>query len=216
MAEEVIQGTPEWFQQRLGRATGSNFDACLAQGKGNAEASTRAQYRVRLAVERLTGKVMESGFKSAAMDQGTEREPFARMAYEIATGQIVKEVSFVQHKKLMAGVSPDGEVGDDGMVEFKCPSPAVHWDYLHLVNTPPAAYKAQVYGQMWVTGRKWVDFCTFNPDFPEPLQLHIVRVHRDEEIIRNMEAGITKFLVDVDTTYREMKMLAEARARLLV
>lgn len=212
MPEEIIQGTDAWFAQRLGRATGSNFDACLAQGKGNAEAATRAQYRVRLAVERLTGKVMESGFKSSAMNHGTETEPFARMAYEAATGYMVQETSFIQHDFLMAGVSPDGLVVEDGMVEIKCPTPAVHWEYLKLVSEPPAAYKWQVYGQMWVTKRKWVDFVSFNPDFPEPLQLHVVRVHRNDAIIQELNSGVTKFLYDVDATVVEMKAMAAARS----
>lgn len=212
MPDEIIQGTPEWFAQRLGRATGSNFDACLAQGKGSAEAATRAQYRVRLAVERLTGKVMESGFKSAAMNHGTETEPFARMAYEARTGYMVQETSFVPHQFLMAGVSPDGLINADGMVEIKCPTPAVHWEYLKLTNEPPAAYKWQVYGQMWITERKWVDFVSFNPDFPESLQLHIVRVHRNETLIQELNSGVAKFLYDVDATVKEMKALAEARS----
>ncbi len=212
MSEEVIQGTPEWFALRLGKATGSNFDACLAQGKGSAEAATRAQYRVRLAVERLTGKVLEGGFKSSSMQHGTKTEPFARLAYEAKTGNLVQEVSFVPHQFLMAGVSPDGLVDDDGMVEIKCPTPAVHLDYLGLVSEPPAAYKWQVYGQMWVTGRKWVDFVSFNPDFPEPLRLHIVRVHRNEALIQELHSGVTKFLFDVDKTVEEIKAMAKARS----
>ena len=201
---EIIQGTDEWKQLRLGRATGSNFDACLAKGKSNAEAVTRRNYRIRLALERLTGKVMESGYKSAAMTTGTEREPYARMAYEAHTGYIVDEVPFIQHPYLMAGVSPDGLVNDDGLVEFKSPSPAVHWDYLQLTDEPPAEYWAQVIGQLWITGRKWVDFASFNPDFPEELQLHVVRIHRDESVIREFEQGIEKFLFDVNTTHKQM------------
>lgn len=211
MSDEIVQGTPEWLALRLGRATGSNFDACLAQGKGNAEAATRAQYRVRLAIERETGVVAETAFKSAAMQHGTEHEPFARMAYEAATGNIVQEVSFVPHDTLMAGVSPDGLVNHDGLVEFKCPTPAVHWDYLHLNSQPPAAYKAQVYGQMWITGRRWCDFVSYNPAFPDPLQLHIVRVHRDENYINELAEGVAKFLVDVEKTVLEMRDLAARR-----
>lgn len=212
MSDLIVQGSPEWLALRLGRATGSNFDACLAKGKGNAEASTRAQYRVRLAVERMTGKVMETGYKSAAMQQGTEREPYARMAYEAATGHLVEEVPFVQHPFLMAGVSPDGLIGSDGLVEFKSPTPAVHWDYLHLdEGQPPSEYKWQVYGQMWVANRSWCDFVSFNPDFPPELQLHIVRVHRNEELIAELDAGVAKFLRDVDLTVAEMRALAAAR-----
>ena len=210
--EDIIQGTDEWQELRRGRATGSNFDACLAQGKGSAEAATRAQYRVRLAIERITGKVIENNFKSPAMLGGTEQEPFARMAYESRTGHIVEEVPFIKHDFLMAGVSPDGLIGDDGMVEFKCPTPAVHWSYLQLTNKPPSEYKAQVYGQLWVAKRKWCDFVSYNPLFPEALQLHIVRLYRDEDYIRELNDGVSKFLYDVDKTVVEMEALAKQRA----
>lgn len=208
---DVIQGTAEWLQLRCGRATGSNFDACLAKGKGGAEATTRRNYRVRLALEQITGKVMESGFKSSAMDQGTEREPYARMGYESRTGHIVQEVAFVPHSFLMAGVSPDGLVGEQGMVEFKCPTPAVHWEYLQLTGEPPSEYKAQVMGQMWVTGRKWCDFVSYNPDFPEELQLHVVRVARDKFYIAQLDAEVTLFLRDVTKTVSEIRALASQR-----
>lgn len=210
---DVIQGSDEWLQLRCGRATGSNFDACMAKGKGNAEATTRRNYRVRLALEQITQKVMESGFKSSAMDQGTEREPFARMGYEARTGHIVEEVAFVPHRFLMAGVSPDGLVGEHGMVEFKCPTPAVHWEYLQLNGEPPSEYKAQVMGQMWVTGRKWCDFVSYNPDFPEELQMHVVRVMRDEAYIAQLDADVTKFLRDVTDTVAEIRLLASQRVQ---
>ena len=208
---EIIQGTDEWKALRLGNATGSNFDACMAKGKGSAEAATRRNYRIRLALERITGKSHESTFKSAAMDTGTEREPFARMAYESHTGYIVKEVPYIAHKFLRAGVSPDGLIDDGGMVEFKCPTPAVHWEYLGLVDQPPSEYRAQVMGQLWVSGRKWVDFASYNPDFPEALQLHVVRVYRDEAYIQTLENEVSKFLADVEATVREISALELAR-----
>lgn len=213
MADQIQQGTPEWFALRLGKATGSNFDACLAKGKGTAEATTRRNYRVKLALERLNGAVISSNFKSAAMEQGTEREPYARLAYENATGRLVEEVPFVPHKFLMAGVSPDGLVGDDGLLEIKCPSPATHWEYLKLTTEPPAEYKWQVYGQMLVTGRKWCDFASYSSEFPPELQLHVVRVNWDDAVISELDAGLSKFLHDVDTTLREMKEMVSQRVQ---
>lgn len=210
--QDIKQGDPGWFALRLGKATGSNFDACLAKGKGTAEATTRRNYRIKLALERLNGSVISSGFKSSAMEQGTEREPYARLAYEDATGNLVEEVPFVPHKFLMAGVSPDGLVGDDGLVEIKSPSAPVHWDYLQLKDGEvPDAYHSQVVGQLWITGRKWVDFVSYSPEFPAELQLHIVRYQRDEKVIAEFDAGISKFLRDVDLTVAEMKALAVAR-----
>lgn len=207
---EIIQGSEAWFALRLGRATGSNFDAVLSKGKAGAEAVGRRNYRIRLALERKTGKVLEHGFKSQAMQDGNEREPFARMGYEARTGNFVKEVSFVPHKFLQAGVSPDGMVNDDGLVEIKCPTQAVHWEYLQL-NDCPSEYKAQVQGQLWVTGRQWCDFVSYNPDFPEELQLHVVRVLRDEPYIKNLEAEVSRFLAEVTVTIKEIEALAAER-----
>ena len=146
------------------------------------------------------------------MQHGTETEPLARMMYEAATGYIVDEVPFIQHKFLMAGVSPDGLIGGDGLVEFKCPTPAVHWGYLQLqAGEVPSEYWAQTTGQMWCSGRQWVDFVSYCPEFPPELQLHIVRYQRDEKVITEFDAGISKFLRDVDLTVAEMKALAVAR-----
>lgn len=210
---EIIQGTDEWFELRRGLATGSHFAEVMAQGKGGAESTTRRNYRMRLALEIVTGKLQDAGFKgNAHTERGNEREPFARMSYESLTGNIVTEVPFIKHKYLECGVSPDGLVGDDGMTEFKCPIPAIHWEYLQLTDRPPAEYKWQVYGEMWVADRQWNDFVSYCEEMPEPLQTHIVRVHRDDKIIAELEAGVSKFLAEVRVTVKEIQELAEKKA----
>ena len=213
MSEIVEQGSPEWFELRRGLATGSHFSDVMANGKGNAEATTRRNYRMRLALEIVTGKVISDGFKgNSHTERGKELEPFARMAYESITGNIVEETDFIKHKYLAAGVSPDGMVGDDGMVEFKCPIPAVHWEYLQLNGQPPAEYKWQVYGEMWVAERKWNDFVSHCEDMPESLKTHITRVHWDDKIIAELEAGVSKFLAEVRVTVKEIQELATKKA----
>lgn len=212
MTEEIMQGSEAWFALRLGRATGSNFDAVLSKGKGSAEATGRRNYRVRLALERVTGKALEPGFTSRAIEDGKEREQWARMGYEEKTGAIVHELAFVPHKFLQAGVSPDGVVSTDGLVEIKCPTQAIHLEYLSLFGESPTEYKAQIQGQLWVTERKWCDFVSYNPDFPESLQLHITRVYRDEAYIQTLENEISKFLHEVTITVNEIKEMANQRA----
>lgn len=207
----IEQGSPEWFELRRGLATGSHFADVMATGRGGAEATTRRNYRMRLALEIVTGKVISDGFQgNRHTERGNELEPFARMSYESITGEIVEEVPFVKHKYLQCGVSPDGLVGNEGLVEFKAPIPAVHWDYMNLpAGTPPAEYKWQVYGEMLCTGRRWNDFVSYCEDMPEELQLHINRVHWDDKIIGELEAGIMKFIAEVNVTVREIKEKAQ-------
>jgi hypothetical protein len=210
---EIEQGSDAWFELRRGLATGSHFADVMAQGKGGAESTTRRNYRMRLALEIVTGKVIQDGFQgNRHTERGKELEAFARMAYESATGAMVQEVPFIKHKFLQCGVSPDGLVGDDGMVEFKAPIPAIHWDYLQLKGAPPSEYKWQVYGELWIAGRQWNDVVSYCEDMPEPLQTHINRVHRDDKIIAELEAGVSKFLAEVSVTTKEIRDLASKRA----
>lgn len=212
---EIIQGTDEWFELRRGLATGSHFAEVMAQGKGGAESTTRRNYRMRLALEIVTGKLQDAGFKgNSHTERGNEREPFARMSYESLTGNIVTEVPFIKHKYLECGVSPDGLVGDDGMTEFKCPIPAIHWEYMGLpAGVPPSEYVHQIMGQLWVSGRKWCDFVSYCEEMPESLQTHITRIYRDEQFISNLEAGVSKFLLDVKKTVAEIKERASQKAK---
>lgn len=201
------QGSDEWLAARLGLATASCFDAILAKGKGSDEAVKRRDYRLRLVVERLTGKGVE-GFKSAAMQQGTEREPLARAAYESRTGAFVESVGMIRHDELEAAASPDGLIDKDGGVEIKCPELAAHLEYLRLpANTAPSKYIAQIQGQMWIAERQWIDFASFNPDFPENLQLAVRRVRRDEKYIAQLEFMVRAFLGEVAQEEAELRAM---------
>lgn len=191
---EHEQGSEGWLLARAGIATASCFSDVMAVIKSG-EAASRRNYRARLVVERLTGKPVPT-FTTAAMKQGTEREPLARMAYEAATGNLVEEIGLCRHDTLEAGASPDGLIGTDGGLEIKCPELATHLEYIKLKTEPPE-YAWQIQGGMWITGRKWWDFASFNPDFPEHLQLVVRRVYRDEAAITRLAAEVSKFMDEV-------------------
>ena len=208
------QGTDEWKAMRLGCATASGFSNVLAKGKGSEEATTRRNYRIRLALEILTGTPENDDLsykKDVAL--GIEREPMARLAFEAASGHLVEEVAFVKLDSMPVGCSPDGLISVDAGFECKCPSKAVHFEYLSLVNTPPPVYVAQVQGSMYVTGRSHWYFASFNPDFPPELQLHWFRVERDDLYIKRLEDALITFNLEVKDCVKEMQqMIAERKA----
>lgn len=200
----MIQGTPEWFAARCGRATASRFSDVLAAIKVG-EAAARRNYKAQLVCERMTGVPAEA-FESAAMKWGTEQEPFARMAYEAKTGEIVEETGFIAHPEMMAGASPDGLIGTDGGFECKCPNTATHIDT--LLKGMPAEHLPQVQGCMWITGRKWWDFVSYDPRLPERLQLYVQRVERDNDYIATLEVSVSRFLIEVDELVSQLERKA--------
>lgn len=189
-----LQNNEQWFADRCGYASASCFADVMAKGEGK----TRAKYLLKIVAERLTGKSQESGYTNADMQRGTEQEPYARMAYEAKTGNLVQEVGFLKHASIMAGCSPDGLVDDDGGIEMKCVIPTVQIATIQRGALPPE-HKAQVQGSLFVTERKWWDFVSYSPDLPANLRLFVFRAVRDEEYIKTLEAEITRFLNDVDT-----------------
>jgi putative phage-type endonuclease len=194
----IEQGTPEWFAQRLGKVTASRVADIMAKTKTGVSAS-RGNYLAQLVAERLTGQSADT-FKSGAMQHGTETEPQARMVYEAETGQIVTEVAMINHPTIeMSGASPDGLVGEDGLVEIKCPNTSTHIATL-MADKAPSGYIPQMQWQMACTGRAWCDFVSFDPRMPEDMQLLIKRVPRDEALIAEYEAEVIKFLAEVQET----------------
>ena len=141
---DIIQGTEEWFAARCGRATASRFADLLARTKTGPGAS-RENYIGELASQRLTGK-MEHIRPTPAMQWGTDHEPEARMTAEAKLGIVVQEIGFIPHETMMAGVSPDGLIDDDGMIEIKCPNTSTH--IRTLFGGMPSKHVAQVQGQL--------------------------------------------------------------------
>jgi len=204
----IVQGSPEWFAQRLGKVTASRLVDVMAKIK-TGEAASRAGYRAELVAERLTGKGAE-GFTNSAMKWGTDCEPLARSAYEAETGMLVTEVAMINHPTIeMAGASPDGLVDEDGLLEIKCPETKNHIDTI-LSGEAPAKYIHQMQWQMACTGRKWVDFVSFDPRMPADMQIFIKRVERDDDLIAAYEAEVIKFLGEVANTVEQLKAWKKA------
>jgi hypothetical protein len=196
----IIPNSPEHMALRCGRATASEFSAVLAKGQGK----TRAAYLRRLVAERLTGKSAET-YKNAHMERGIEQEPYARLAYEAITGEPITPMAFIPHRDLMAGCSPDGLIGDDGGGEFKCVIPTVQLETI-ATGGYPTEHKAQIQGSLWLSGRRWWDFCSHSPDFKDAhLRTYIFRVERDEPYILNLQAEVTVFLKEVDAQVAKFK-----------
>ena len=199
----IEQGTPEWHQLRLGKVTASRVADILAKTKTGPSAS-RQNYLIELALQRSTNIIQES-FTNAAMEWGTATEPQARVAYEVATNNFVDQVPFIDHPNISwFGCSPDGLVDSVGLVEFKCPNSATHWEYFKA-KKPPQKYVIQMQTQMACTGKDWCDFVSFDPRMPERSQLLIVRVNRDNEMIAMIEEEVSKFLSEVEDEVNQMK-----------
>jgi hypothetical protein len=203
---DVEQGTPEWHQIRLGRLTGSVVSDAFSTIKSGWGAG-RKNLRVRLVLERLTGKSQESGFSSFDMERGTLLEPDARSAYEVETGLLVQQVGFVAHDDLMAGCSPDG-LTEDGLVDFKCPKAATHLDYLR--GGLPNDYRLQLIHGLWITGRQWAEMVSFHPEFPESVRLKVTRIYAKDLDLNAHELNVRLFLNEVDAELAEVQALMGA------
>lgn len=194
----IEQGTEEWLNTRRGVVTGSRFKDVVTPSKGDLSKSS-VSYMHELVAERMG--VTVQFFQNEHMKRGNELEGQARTAYEFIKDCKVEEVGFCLADDKLVGVSPDGFVGEEGGLEIKCPKETTHISYL-AKGELPSIYKPQVQGSMWVTGRKWWDFMSYHPDLP-PL---IIRIPRDEEYIKKMELGITKFskeMVEMEKMIRE-------------
>jgi putative phage-type endonuclease len=205
----INQGTEEWFQQRLGKVTASRISDVIAKTKTGVSTS-RQNYLIQLVSERLTGKKTDS-FTNKAMEDGVEREPIARKLYESKTNSIVTEVGFFDHPVIKnTGASPDGAVNAEeegkyaGLIEIKCPLETTHTNTL-MNKSIPSKYVPQMQWQLACTGARWVDFVSFNPNFPEPLQVFVKRLDRDDIYIAELETEVVKFLEEVEQTILKLK-----------
>jgi putative phage-type endonuclease len=207
----IEQRTDEWFQQRLGKVTASRISDVIAKTKTGVSTS-RQNYLVQLVSERLTGKKGDS-FVNQAMLDGIERESAARELYMRTRGVSVTEVGFFDHPTIaMSGASPDGAVNakEDGkyagLIEIKCPIETTHTNTL-MSKSVNNKYMPQIQWQMASVSPnvKWVDFISFNPNFPDTMQLFVARVERDNDYIAELEAEVIKFLDEVEQTILKLK-----------
>jgi putative phage-type endonuclease len=203
----IEQGSPEWFAQRLGKVTASRVADVIAKTK-TGYSTSRDNYMAQLVCERMTNTIAES-YSNSAMQWGTETEPLARAAYEAHADVLVDEVAMITHPTIeAAGASPDGLVGDSGLVEIKCPNTATHIDTL-LTQTVPGKYNIQMQWQMACTGRQWCDFVSFDPRLPKELQLFVKRVARNDELIADLEMEVILFLTELENKIKKLNELKE-------
>ncbi|MDP2621569.1 MAG: YqaJ viral recombinase family protein [Hyphomicrobiales bacterium] len=192
------QGSDEWKLARCTKVTASRIDAVLSRARDRkSEGATRRKYKAQIVAEILSGMPQESRFSNKAMEDGIQNEPFARAAYDVAKNTFVEQVGLVLHPTIeRSGASPDGLVGTDGLVQFKCPEPHTHLGYV-LDGVVPPEYEPQMLWEMACTERKWCDFASYCDVFPQH-QLFVVRFNRDEQRIREITAEVNVFLSEVD------------------
>jgi putative phage-type endonuclease len=203
---DIEQRTDDWYAARLGKVTASSLYKVLAKTKTGYGAD-RGNYMTQLVLERVTSSKADS-YTNAAMQWGIDQEPFARAAYEAATGVMVDEVGFVPHPTIeAAGASPDGLVGDDGMVEIKCPDSKTALECWLSDSPVEGKYFAQMQWQMRCADRAWCDYVVFDPRMPVKAQLFVTRVTRDDEWLATTEAEVIKFLAEVDAKVAALKKI---------
>jgi putative phage-type endonuclease len=200
-ALDIEQGSDEWRKARLGHVSASSIAAVMAKGAGK----TRQSYLEKIVAERLTQEIGE-GFSNASMEWGTQTEPQARMAYEVSCETFVTKTGFHKHPTIeWVGVSPDGLLdAENALVEIKCPNTTTHLSYIKEGKCPVEYYK-QIQCQLWVTGRAYCDFISYDPRLKnQNLRLFVIKVKRDEELIAEMESEVIKFLADVEKYIKEL------------
>lgn len=197
------QRSEEWFEIRVGKVTASRLADLLARTKTGFSAS-RDNYKAELVTEIITGKPYDS-YTNPAMQRGIDLEPEARARFQSRIFEAVTETGFVIHPDIeRAGASPDGLVGDEGLVEIKCPNTSTHIGYL-LSDNVPQKYETQMQWQMACTGRKWCDFVSYDNRLPEAMQLFVKRVNRDEMFIATAEEAVRRFIAEVEETVATLK-----------
>jgi YqaJ-like viral recombinase domain len=191
------QGSEAWFACRAGLPTASEFATVMASGKGGGESKTRRKYMLTLIGEVLTGAVVE-GYTNAHMERGKAMESDARDMYAFMTSTEPKSVGFMRRGR--AGASPDSLIDDQGLLEIKTKLPHLQLECLLDGRLPPE-HLAQVQGQLWISGRQWLDFCSYWPGLP----LFRIRVSRDEAYIARIKVAVDEFLGEMDQLITKFK-----------
>lgn len=199
----MIQGSKEWHESRIGMVTASRIVDAIAGGRG----ATKASYMNEIITTMLTGA--QDDYTNAYMEWGIEHEPKARQLYEFRQGVEVEEVGFVAHPSIRrTGASPDGFVGDDGLIEIKCPASKTHAQFL-MDGKIPRKYQLQMLWQMECTGRKWCDFVSYDPRFPAELQLIVQRVEFDEKEALQTREKVVEFIEELEILLSKIEEIKE-------
>lgn len=201
---DLEQGTKEWKESKLGYTSASRIHDVLSKPRkrGQEESSGRRNYKAKLIFEILSGKESkEDGVETWWTRRGEELEPDGRSEYELRNKVAVQTCGFIKHPSIPRyGCSPDGLVGDDGIIQIKCLNRANHLEC--LTSGIPTQYAAQMVCELSVTGRQWNDFVSYHPEAPDDLKLYVKRIWRKDvlHIIESMEAEVIKFTREIDET----------------
>lgn len=185
---QLDQGSEEWLTARRGKITGSRFKDARDKLKDGQPSKACLGYAMDIARERIGG-IAPPKFQNAAMRTGTEQEPFARAMYEARTGHMVDEAGFYLSDDAVFGLSPDGLIDDDGVLEIKT---MVSSDTLFtaVADGDLSAYMDQCLGYLWLLGRQWVDLVLWCPDLNH---MAIHRITRNENAIEALETDLMAF-----------------------
>ena len=189
--KDMEQGSEAWKAMRLGKVTASKMKDLMSKGRGSAVSKTAETYMMDLIAERLTGE-SKPFFENDAMRWGTETEPQARAMFELREGHEVEEVAFIEYDDNV-GMSPDGLIGDDGLIEIKCPNTSTQIKRA-LSDNYAADYKDQIQMQLWVSGRQYCYFLSFDPRLDCAAGYLLQYVERDEEYIELMASKTEIFI----------------------
>jgi hypothetical protein len=191
------QGSKAWAAARCGIVTASRCGDVIAVTKKGDEKAERGDYRGELICEILTGNPYPHHI-TREMQWGVDQEPFARAAYEMQRNVLVETCGLIVHPHIPRfGASPDGLVGDDGMIQIKCPNTRTHLAWM-LGGIIPVEHCPQLLGELSCTGRAWCDFVSFDPRLPLHLQLFVRRFERNEGLILQLETEVVHFNREID------------------
>lgn len=196
---ECEQNSPEWLAARLGIPTASAFSKIITPD--GERSKSHDAYANRLMAEALAGEPLES-YQSEWMSRGKELEEEAIMAYEIVTGRALQKVGFITNDAGTAGCSPDRLVDDEGILEVKVPSPENHMEYL-LTRKIDRGYFPQLQGQLFITGRAWVDWMSYHPKLPNC----IIRVYRNDEYLEKLQGYLGYFFEAMEVKRKRLQQL---------
>ena len=197
---DIEQGSDDWLALRYGWTTASRFKDVMAKGQGK----TRKSYMYQLAAEAISD-MRQEGFTSEYMEWGTQTEPQAREMYEFVSGNEVDQVTFIRlDEENKIGCSPDGLISEDGIVEFNCPKTTTQIETF-LSGKMPNSHKGQVQGQLWISGRQWCDFVSFDPRIDGESSYFCVRVERDEEYIKELSTACYAFTKELKEMITQLR-----------
>ncbi len=207
-ASDVSQGSAAWMAARCGKVTASNLWRVIKKTKAGWGAD-RKNYMDELITERILGYSTQH-YVSMAMEWGIANEPAAAAAYEFEMNCDVAKCGFFDHPTIpMAGASPDRLVGDDGLLELKCPTTKIHLVVIET-NKIDSKYLTQMHWQMACDpSRMWVDYCDFDSRVPEEMMLYVKRIPRDDHIIATLEYNVVLFQRELDERMAKLKSRAK-------